>query len=299
MSHHLALGFDSFPSSLSFIINRIDMAEAAGLAVGVVALAGLFNTTVECFEFVQLGRTFGKDFQTSQLKLDSARLRLSRWGKSLGLDEDVQSVASLQGRFGSEANVKHAEALLGQIVELFADSEGVSKNYKSRASPQDDNLAVYNPQSDLEPAMAKLHNQMRQLAIDRQVRSGVRQKAKWALYQEKHFRRLIEDITELVDSLVGLFPAVQQQQRERANTELKTVLGEVFTRKLATLLASSVTRSIRALSRLSPSRVRRSRPQAICAPPETTTGSIGSRGSSTSLTTWMLAIQISRSSQGA
>ncbi|AIR88355.1 NAD(P)/FAD-dependent oxidoreductase [Pseudomonas cremoricolorata] len=30
---------------------------------------------------------------------------------------------------------------------------------------------------------------------------------------------------------------LQQQQRERANTELKTVLGEVFTRKLATLLA--------------------------------------------------------------
>jgi hypothetical protein len=54
------------------------MAEAAGLVVGVVALAGLFNNTVECFEFVQLGRAFWKDFQTSQLKLDSARLRLSR-----------------------------------------------------------------------------------------------------------------------------------------------------------------------------------------------------------------------------
>ena len=67
------------------------MAEAAGLVVGVVALAGLFNNTVECFEFVQLGRTFEKDFQTSQLKLDSARLRLSRWGKSLDLDEDIRN----------------------------------------------------------------------------------------------------------------------------------------------------------------------------------------------------------------
>ena len=76
------------------------MAETAGLVVGVVALAGLFNTTVECFEFVQLGRNFGKDFQTSQLKLDNARLRLSRWGKSLGLVEDVRDLASLQGRFG-------------------------------------------------------------------------------------------------------------------------------------------------------------------------------------------------------
>ncbi|KAG9200845.1 hypothetical protein G6514_006553 [Epicoccum nigrum] len=198
------------------------MAETAGLVVGVVALAGLFNTTVECFEFVQLGRNFGKDFQTSQLKLDSARLRLSRWGKCLSLSDDVRDEASLQGRFGSETNVRHAEALLGQIVELFAESEGVSNKYKSRA---DDSLAVYNPQTDLEPAMAKLHDQMRQLAIERQVRSGVRQKAKWALYQEKSFRRLIEDINELVDDLVGLFPAVQQNQRELCDTEVSAIGG--------------------------------------------------------------------------
>ncbi|KAI1664792.1 HeLo multi-domain protein [Pyrenophora tritici-repentis] len=199
------------------------MAEAAGLVVGVIALAGLFNNTVECFQFVQLGRTFGKDFQTSQLKLDSARLRLSRWGKSLSLDDDVPDTVSLRGRFGSEANVKHAEALLGQIVELFAEAEGVSNRYKGRTEPQDSSLAVYDPQTDLDPAMAKLHEKMRQLAIERQNRSGVRQKARWALYQEKQFRRLIEDITELVNDLDNLFPATQQSQRDLCDTEVSAI----------------------------------------------------------------------------
>jgi hypothetical protein len=199
------------------------MAEAASLVVGVVALAGLFNNIVECFEFVQLGRTFGKDFQTSQLKLDSARLRLSRWGKSLDLDKDVRNTTSLQGRFGSESTVTHAEALLGQIVELFAGAEGVSNSYKNRTAPQDDSLVVYNLQTDLDPAIAKLHDKMRQLATERQNRSGVRQKAKWALYQEKQFRRLIEDITELVDSLVELFPATQQVQRELCDKEISAI----------------------------------------------------------------------------
>ncbi|RYN48804.1 hypothetical protein AA0117_g13441 [Alternaria alternata] len=200
------------------------MAEAAGLVVGVVALAGLFNNTVECFEFVQLGRAFGKDFQTSQLKLDNARLRLSRWGKSLSLDDDgVRDAVSLRGRFGSEANVKHAETLLGQIVELFAEAEGISHKYRSRAEPQDGSLVVYDPQTDMDPAMAMLHEKMRQLAIERQNRSGVRQKAKWALYQEKQFRRLIEDITELVDSLVDLFPATQQSQRELCEMEVSAI----------------------------------------------------------------------------
>jgi Skp family chaperone for outer membrane proteins len=199
------------------------MAETAGLVVGVVALAGLFNTTVECFEFVQLGRTFGKSFHTSQIKMDNARLRLSRWGKSLDLDDDVRDTVSLQGRFVSEANVKHAEALLGQIVELFAEAEGISNKYKSQTEPQDGSLLVYDPQADLDPAMAKLHEKMRQLAIERQNRSGVRQKAKWALYQEKQFRRLIEDITELVSELDDLFPATQQSQRDLCDIEVSTI----------------------------------------------------------------------------
>ncbi|KAH7355917.1 small s protein [Pyrenochaeta sp. MPI-SDFR-AT-0127] len=199
------------------------MTEVAGLAVGVVALASVFNTTVECFEFVQLGRAFGKNFQTSQLKLDNARLRLSRWGKALGLDADVQDVVSLEGRFGSTSNIQHAEKLLGQILELFADAEGVSSKYKSRTEPQDGSLVVCNPQTDMDPPMATLHNKMRQLAIERQSGSSVRQKAKWALYQEKQFRRLIEDITELVDSLVELFKATQQTQRDLCDVEVKTM----------------------------------------------------------------------------
>ena len=109
--------------------------------------------------------------------------------------------------------------MLGKITELFADAEGVSKKYKDQTAPQDDSLVVYNPQKDLDPPKAKLHEQMRQLAIDRQNQSGVRQRVKWALYQEKHFHRLIEDITEHVDSLVELFPATQQAQRELCDTE--------------------------------------------------------------------------------
>jgi hypothetical protein len=101
------------------LFSSVQRTEIAGLVVGVVALAGLFNRAAECFKFVQLGRTFGKSFQTSQLKLDNARLRLSRWGKSLSLDDDVRDTVTLQGRFESEAIVKHTEALLGQTIELL------------------------------------------------------------------------------------------------------------------------------------------------------------------------------------
>ena len=145
------------------------MAEAASLAVGVMALAGLFNNTVECFEFIQLGRNFGNNFQTSQLKLDNARLRLSRWGYSLGLSDDIQNVQSLEQRFGSRQKIDQADALLGQILDLFVDAERVSQKYKSRTKADDDSLATYNAQTNLEPANAGLHRKMRQLSMERQI----------------------------------------------------------------------------------------------------------------------------------
>ncbi|OCK91498.1 uncharacterized protein K441DRAFT_664799 [Cenococcum geophilum 1.58] len=199
------------------------MAEAAGLAASVIALAGLFNNTVECFEFIQLGRNFGKNFQTSQLKLDNARLRLSRWGCSLGLNDNIQDVQSLQDCFGSRQNIDQADALLGQILDLFGEAEGISDKYKSRIKADDDSLAICNPQTDLEPAIADLHNTMRQLSIERQNRTGLRQKAKWALYEEKRFRRLIEDVIELVNDLVELFPASRALQQQLCETEVSTV----------------------------------------------------------------------------
>lgn len=199
------------------------MAEAAGLAGGVIALAGLFNNAVECFEFIQLGRNFGTNFQTSQLKLDNARLRLSRWGNSLGLNGNISDTQALQAWFISTQNVSHAEALLGQILELFAEAEGVSIKYKNHTATEDSRLTVYDPQTDFVPAMAALHNKMRQLSIERQNRTGLRQKARWALYEEKYFRRLLEDVTGLITSLVELFPGCQALQQTLCETEASTI----------------------------------------------------------------------------
>ena len=36
--------------------------EPAGLTLGVVGLASLFSTCMECFDYIQLSRSFGKDY---------------------------------------------------------------------------------------------------------------------------------------------------------------------------------------------------------------------------------------------
>ncbi|KAL1634731.1 hypothetical protein SLS56_002133 [Neofusicoccum ribis] len=187
--------------------------EPAGLAVGVVGTAALFNNAVECFEYIQLGRNFGKDFGTSQLKLDNARLRLSRWGEAI----QIYNAESLPPR-----ETRQAGRNIGHILELFADAEGISKTFRGTATANT-GLAVCDPHADMNEKALALHKQMRNLALNRQKHAGLTQKTKWALYQKKHFEELIENITDLVDGLEKILPAPQATQSRLCEEEISTI----------------------------------------------------------------------------
>jgi hypothetical protein len=200
--------------------------EAGGLAVGILALASLFNNAVDCFEYVQLGRSFGTDFQTCLLKLDNARLRLSRWGQAVGLSGNLEGAQSLQEATVQEEDIAKAEHVLGQIMELFADTEKISMKYKHSVKPDDSTLAILDAQADMDNLGRSLHEKMRKLCIKRQNKTSLRQKVKWALYEEKHFKRLIEDIVDLVSALPEMFPAVKQEQLKLCEIEVSQISME-------------------------------------------------------------------------
>ncbi|KAJ2974713.1 hypothetical protein NQ176_g5910 [Zarea fungicola] len=44
------------------------MAEVFGIVSGALSVASLFNNCVDCFEYIQLGRHFGSDFERYQLE---------------------------------------------------------------------------------------------------------------------------------------------------------------------------------------------------------------------------------------
>ncbi|OAP57334.1 hypothetical protein AYL99_08072 [Fonsecaea erecta] len=195
------------------------MAEAAGLVVGAVSVAGLFTNCVDCFEYVQMGRNFGKNYQRSLLRLDVVKLRLSRWAEAVNNSSDRSETA-----IDPTKKAQKVGEILGEIIELFADAERVSKKYKGKATV--DELAVYNADNELEPDILSVHRKMRELALKRQKRSSFAQKAAWALYEEKNFRRLIEDVTTLVDALVELFPSSRDRQQRLSAQEAEELKEE-------------------------------------------------------------------------
>ena len=96
----------------------IVMAEPFGIAAGAVGIAAAFTACVDCFEYVQFGRHFGRDYQTDLLALNCSRIRLTRWGQAVDILNDPK-----MGRSDATTpEIQTVKETLYQILVLFADS---------------------------------------------------------------------------------------------------------------------------------------------------------------------------------
>ena len=197
--------------------------EPIGLGLGIVSLAALFSSCLECFDYVQLGRSFGEDYGKCLLRLDVARLRFSRWGASVGLGPQVTQHEDLVVQ---EREHLLAQRLLEEIKHCFETAEKFSGQYKERALVRDADvsaLAVADTETDLGPEYRYLHTTMRELASKRQGHTSFARKTKWALYEKRKFDAMIDDVSCFVKELVELFPSQEQQQKELCRYEVQSV----------------------------------------------------------------------------
>ncbi|GFP56730.1 heterokaryon incompatibility protein s [Trichoderma asperellum] len=104
-----------------------------------------------------------------------------------------------------------------EIMELFADAKAASKRFEKRNG--NTAMPALDPIEELDGVSALLHEKMQDLVKKRQGKFELEQD-EWTLYEEKNFTRLIEDIGELVDGLIELFPGIQEEQRKLCEEEV-------------------------------------------------------------------------------
>jgi hypothetical protein len=175
----------------------------------------MLNGVIQLFGSVQMGEGFSNSFKTSLLKVDVIRLRLTRWGQSVGL-ANLEDLKSLQQAKFSPEDIPKVEELLGGIMDQFSDAETYANRFK-RKNPSTSTL---DPAKELDSVSASLHQQMSEFAKRRQGDSELDPANDVAFYEEKYFVRLIEDTSTLVDDLIDLFPAVQAVQRKLCEEEV-------------------------------------------------------------------------------
>ncbi|KAH8603013.1 small s protein [Bisporella sp. PMI_857] len=181
------------------------MAEPFGIVVGAISIASLFTACVDCFEYVQFGRHFGRDFETSKLALNCARLRLTRWGESVNIYDDPK----LARQDTTVTEIQLAKDTLLQILVLFSDTKSISEKYKLTAKAGED-LSAYS-MGDMDPKMVVLDNKMKGFATQRQKKGRFLKLASWSLYHRSTLKDLLEQIVLLIDEIEKLFPAPQAQ----------------------------------------------------------------------------------------
>ncbi|KAI0907664.1 prion-inhibition and propagation-domain-containing protein [Ustulina deusta] len=189
--------------------------EVFGTVAGALSVAALFNNCVHCFEYIQLGRHFGRDYERCQLKLDIAKTRLSRWGQAVAINEDPR-FATGEPR---DTSFQQVQAILEEIEQLFETLQKASKRYAIGAKQEDLELLRI---QDMQPVARKLHSRLNTVVSQRQKRTSFLKKAAWALYDGKNFDKLVEQITGFVNDLEMLFP-VESARRRLAEMEIEEI----------------------------------------------------------------------------
>ncbi|KAK0384518.1 hypothetical protein NLU13_8604 [Sarocladium strictum] len=227
------------------------MAEVFGVITGALSVAALFNNCVECFEYIQLGRSFGRDYQTCQLRLDAARLRLSRWGEAVNVNHSDRFAAP-PGDDDREAAM--AIAYFEEIQHLIQGVQRSAKRYQLADPSRNTSLAT---PEDMTAVGNRVHNCATETARHRQKKAGILKKMSWALYDGKEFGQMITTIVALLDELEQLFPIAPAYSRladleiakvddepslaalQRAAEGIDPTLSDAVARKLLLLTGSN------------------------------------------------------------
>ncbi|KAF3924635.1 hypothetical protein AA313_de0203382 [Arthrobotrys entomopaga] len=199
------------------------MAEIAGLVIGGLGLATIFSSVIGLCECVRFGKSFGEDYETALTRLSIIKLRISRWAAALQ-DQDEDFTTSEDGQ--------HASKILERIKHLFEELQDLSLRYPG-------SVALYDPLGDTGNEVRNLVSAITKIVRRRQKRAGFLRKTVWAVYDKEKFKKLLDEVTSLVDGLVGLFPLEKhpgfvQKQESLCDEDLKVLTSRNRT-KLSTL----------------------------------------------------------------
>ncbi|KAI0883533.1 uncharacterized protein GGS22DRAFT_167265 [Annulohypoxylon maeteangense] len=183
------------------------MAEPFGIVSGAVGIASALSACMDGIKAIQIGRRFGSDFQTFQLRLRMLELRLARWGEALRVHDDPQFNDSA----AATDEIRAAKEALFQILELLQKSDKLSKKFRPSGERDDDPSS--GETTELDRNILSLDRNIQDIIARRKQKnkvSGVKI-ARWVLYSRDHALQLIEDITSLIDLLQQLFPMPEKE----------------------------------------------------------------------------------------
>lgn len=181
--------------------------EVAGIVIGGVGLAALFDSCMSAFQYIDTGKKYGADYQKAALKIAVLELRLSRWAQRVSFSGPAP--ANYTAATADQSSL--VENLLDQIKEDLASAEKTPKRY-DLSSPGGGSVSL-----------ERLGAKFRDLSLKRQQKTSIANKTRWALKDKRRLDTLIVDITTSIASLEDVFPALGQPSPEQRQAVIEDV----------------------------------------------------------------------------
>lgn len=152
-------------------------AEATGLVIGAIALASLFSTCIELFDYFEVGKTYVDGHRLSCTKLGLLRERLHIWGRALNVTEPGKEDPALRQQWPTKKDIVGKSLL--RLRDILYESEGLLEKHEVKIVSREGSKST------------RLSNWSLRL----------RRRTVWAIHDKPKFDRLIEDISFLMDNM--------------------------------------------------------------------------------------------------
>lgn len=178
------------------------MAEAAGLAVGAIALVGAFKDCIDLFAYISAARSFARDCEILNTKLDVEKTLLLQWAERINLLRTPWDT-----RLDEPANYALVERILDSVRKLLSEGGELRKRYGLVPASSDNHPAVEPVISG--PRLQRFIKDFKQLKLDDQINSpklSCTKAMRWAIKDREKFDVLIKDLSYFVSRLNAVFP---------------------------------------------------------------------------------------------
>jgi hypothetical protein len=199
--------------------------EPVSLTIGVVALASLFSTCVECFEYFSSAKDLEEDFEILLVKLDLEKTRLLIWGNAVGVLK-----ADGEGRIIELNDAKRVE-LIGRCLEsmknLLSDTDRLQSVYGLQSTAQANSCIGRSSNIVSKNSMNLFKTSYRRFwarfAGD-QAKTTLASRTRWAIHDKARFEGLITDLKDIIDGLNQVLPVKREIQDQILKDDIVSIL---------------------------------------------------------------------------
>ncbi|KAK8855252.1 ubiquitin-conjugating enzyme E2 [Apiospora arundinis] len=197
------------------------MAEPVGITLGALGVVGLLSVCIDCFDFVQNGRSVGTDFIFLQGDFASQILRFRIWARISGFFDK----GGYDRRLDNPEIKFHIRLQLALIALLFMDTNELVERYDSRYKGlRTYDFSGYSRQlpapSDNDNSSDENLRCLIQRIKNTKSHVGIFGAFRWALKDKSRFETLLQRLKDRIDALY--FVTEQLHLFERVNLQQAT-----------------------------------------------------------------------------